>query len=188
VRVRHVISHVRAALQSCPKKNARKQVAFADGSGEPSAQNITECRLWASSGFTLLEVLVALTVFALGAAVMLSLISGSLGNIRKVQLRTRTIEHAEAVMELTLLDESIQGPTSFTGDFPDGTRWSVLVEEYVPPDISNMQLDGRQVVMPVKLLSYSVEMFSPDSGASEYQLQTLKMVRKTPDDSLTRLP
>ena len=44
-----------------------------------------------------------------------------------------------------------QGPTSFTGDFPDGTRWSVLVEEYVPPDISNMQLDGRH-----RITSYNV--------------------------------
>lgn len=144
--------------------------------------------LQTSSGFTLLEVLVALTVFAVGATLMLSLISGSLGNVRKAQLRTRTIEHAEAVMELTLLDESIQGPTSFSGDFEDGTRWSVLVEEYVPPDIPDMQLDGRRVTMPVKLLSYSIEMFSPGSAASDYSLHTLKMVRATADDNQMRLP
>ncbi len=142
----------------------------------------------ASSGFTLLEVLVALTVFAVGAAIVLSLISGSLGNIRKVQLRTRTIEHAEAVMELALLDESIQGPTSFTGDFEDGTRWSVLVEDYVLPNIPNLQPDGRQVAMPVKFLSYTIEMFSPDATASDYRLQTLKLVRITPDDNLVRTP
>ena len=66
-------------------------------------------------GFTLLEVLVALTVLAIGSALTLSLISGSLGNIRKVQLRTRSIEHAREVMETALLDRSIQQPTSLHG-------------------------------------------------------------------------
>ena len=64
-----------------------------------------------SHGFTLLEVLVALTVLAIGVALVLSLISGSLGNIRKVQLRTRSVEHAQEVMETALLDKSIQQAT-----------------------------------------------------------------------------
>ena len=152
-----------------------------DGAGEPSSQRN-------ASGFTLLEVLVALTVFAVAGAVILSLISGSLGNIRKVQLRTRTVEHAEAVMELTLLDESVQGPTSFAGDFEDGTRWTVVVEEYVPPVTSNPPADGRLVTMPVKLLSYTIEMFSPNSTKSDYRLQTLKLVRATREDNLRRMP
>jgi len=179
---------LRRFVRSRPNCSARKLAAFPDGSGEPPSQNVRARCIRASSGFTLLEVLVALVIFAAGAAVMLSLISGSLGNIRKVQLRTRTIEHAEAVMEMTLLDESIQSPTSFTGDFEDGTRWSVSVEEYIPPDIPDPMSDGRQVKMPVKLLSYSIEMFSPDSDVSDYQLHTLKMVRATPENGLVRMP
>ncbi len=136
-----------------------------------------------SSGFTLLEVLVALTVFAVGAALTLSLISGSLGNIRKVQLRTRTVEHAETVMELALLDSSIQKPVERTGDFEDGTRFSVRVEEYVPPTPPEFQGRDLPQNMPVKLLRYTVEMFSPDSRGPDYQLQTLKLVNKTPDET-----
>jgi prepilin-type N-terminal cleavage/methylation domain-containing protein len=169
------------------------RISSEGGSGElrlaePPSQNPAGSRLRASWGFTLLEVLVALTVFAVAAALILSLVSGSLGSIRKVQLRTRTIEHAEAVMELALLDESIQGPTRFTGDFEDGTRWSVLVEEYVPPDILNLQSDGRHVTMPVKLLGFTIEMFSPNSAASDYGLQTLKMVKATAGENPMRLP
>jgi prepilin-type N-terminal cleavage/methylation domain-containing protein len=134
-------------------------------------------------GFTLLEVLVALTVLAVGAAITLSLISGSLGNIRKVQLRTRTIEHAEAVMELALLDESIKQPTAFSGYFEDGTRWSVHVEEYDQPESQQPQPGALPFKMPVKLLSYTVEMSGPNSGTSDYRLQTLKMVRATDDNS-----
>jgi prepilin-type N-terminal cleavage/methylation domain-containing protein len=138
-----------------------------------------------AEGFTLLEVLVALTVLAVGAALALSLVSACLSNIRKVQLRTRIIEHAESVMELALLDDSIQKPTSFTGDFEDGTRWSVRVLDYVPPS-SQAQLQAgalqQQVRLPVKLLYYTVEMIGPDSRTTDYRLQTLKLVRMPADE------
>jgi prepilin-type N-terminal cleavage/methylation domain-containing protein len=140
-----------------------------------------------SAGFTLLEVLVALTVLAIGAALTMSLISGSLGNIRKVQLRTRTVEHAQSVMELALLDDSIQQPTAFTGDFEDGTRWSVRVEDYVLPEAMQIPEQALQN-MPVKLLHYTVEMLGPDSRAPDYRLQTLKLVRVQSENQPARLP
>ena len=160
---------------------ARSMPSFETASGEPSSHNGTGKGLLNPSGFTLLEVLVALTILAIGTAVTLSLISGSLGNIRKVQLRTRTIEHAEAVMELALLDESIQQPTTFSGDFEDGTRWSVRIEEYVQAADVQPQT-GTLIKMPVKLLSYRIEMFSPNSAISDYTLQTLKLVKATEDN------
>jgi prepilin-type N-terminal cleavage/methylation domain-containing protein len=142
-----------------------------------------------ASGFTLLEVLVALTVLAVGVALTLSLISGSLGNIRKAQLRTRTIEHAEAVMEQTLLDDSIQRPTTLVGNFEDGTRWTVRVEEYIPPSPVPQSLEAPSPQnMTVKLLSYVVEMFSPDSRSPDYHLQTLKLVKVPLEEQTTRLP
>jgi prepilin-type N-terminal cleavage/methylation domain-containing protein len=141
-----------------------------------------------AQGFTLLEVLVSLAVLSVGVALTLSLISGSLGNIRKVQLRTRTIEHAEAVMELALLDDSVQRPTVFSGDFEDGTRWSVRVEDYVPLGPSLTASVAVAQKMPVKLLSYTVEMYSPDARASDYSLWALKLVKKTQDDPTARLP
>jgi prepilin-type N-terminal cleavage/methylation domain-containing protein len=153
-----------------------------DGSGEPSSQG-SGC-----AGFTLLEVLVALTVLAVGAALTLSLISGSLGNIRKVQLRTRTIEHAQTVMELALLDQSIQQATAFNGDFEDGTRWTVRVEEYVLPDNQPGLRNQERQKMPVKLLHYTVEMTGPDSRAPDYHLQTLKLVRAQAEERPLGLP
>ena len=125
------------------------------------------------TGFTLLEVLVALTVLAVGIALAISLISGSLGNIRKVENRARIVDHATSVMELALIDKAIQGPTSFDGDFADGTRWIVRVEEYV---------SGEAVLQPpqnmsAKLLAYTVEMFHPRSNSVDYRLRTLKLIQ-----------
>jgi prepilin-type N-terminal cleavage/methylation domain-containing protein len=141
-----------------------------------------------SAGFTLLEVLVGVSIFAIGAAIALSLVTGALGNIRKVQSRIRIVEHANSVMELTLLDESIKGPGTFSGDFEDGTRWSVQIEEYEPPVPAGLQLSELRQTMPAKLLHYTVEMFHPHSNASDYQLQTLKLVQVTQDNQTARLP
>jgi general secretion pathway protein I len=141
----------------------------------------------AQAGFTLLEVLVALAILSLGAVITLSLISGSLSNIRKVQLKTRTIEHAQSVLEMALLDASIQQPTTYSGDFEDGTRWSVHVEEYVPAELAPARAQTN-VILPVKLFYYTVEMTSPDSRAPDYRLQTLKLVKASTGEPPLRLP
>jgi prepilin-type N-terminal cleavage/methylation domain-containing protein len=154
---------------------------------EPSFKPTSGERSHMSDGFTLLEVLVSLTILAIGVALVLSLISGSLGNIRKVQLKTRTVEHAEAVMELALLDDSNNEPRTFTGDFEDGTRWAVRIDDYEMPIPEDLQPRSSPQNMPVKLLSYTVEMFNPDSRALDYRLQTLKLVKPTLEEQRMRI-
>lgn len=124
------------------------------------------------SGFTLLEVLVAITVLAIGIALGVSLIGKSIGNIRKVDARARIINHANSVMELTLLDPEIREPRTFDGDFADGTRWIMRIEEY----FSEEPVFAAQADMPVRLLAYTVEMFPPRSNVVDYRLRTLKIV------------
>ncbi len=126
-----------------------------------------------NAGFTLLEVLVALSVLAIGAAMTLSVITGALGNIRKVQLRTRTIQHAETVMELSLLDDAIRQPTTKNGDFEDGTRWTLAVDAVDTPRPASLP-QGMQ--LPQKLLFYTVDVYAPESPAPDLRLQTLKVV------------
>ena len=127
-------------------------------------------------GFTLLEVLVTLAILAVGVTLTLSLISGALANIRKVQIRARTIQHAETVMELTLLDDSINLPTTLNGDFADGTRWTSRVSDYEIPRMEQMLQPQQQVEMPVKLLAYSLEIMSPGAATPDLRLETLKLV------------
>jgi prepilin-type N-terminal cleavage/methylation domain-containing protein len=136
------------------------------------------------AGFTLLEVLVALSVLAIGAAMTLSAISGALGNIRKVQLRTRTIQHAETVMELSLLDDAIRQPTTKSGDFEDGTRWTLAVNAVDTPRPANFP---QGMELPQKLLFYAVEVYAPDSQAPDLRLQTLKVI-STAEPQGTRRP
>ena len=130
-------------------------------------------------GFTLLEVLVALAILGVGAALTLSLISGALGNIRKVQHRIRNIHHAETVMELTLLDDSIRGARVLNGDFEDGTRWIVTINDYEMPKNELLPLSTTPTQeLNVKMLSYLVEVFAPESSSPDLRLHTLKLVGK----------
>lgn len=129
------------------------------------------------SGFTLLEVLMALTVMAVAVTLILSLISGSLGNIRKVRSNSRLIDHAQAVMELALLDDSIQAATSMRGDFEDGTRWTVEVSEVEMPEPPSAVPMSQQIQMLMpKIFSYVVVVMGPNSNKADFQLQTLKMI------------
>ncbi len=121
-----------------------------------------------------------LAILSIGTALTMSLISGSLGNIRKVQLRARTIQNAETVLELSLLDESIKQPTTFTGDFQDGTRWTVRVDEVQMPSLESTEQGQQQLrqqaEFPLKVFSYTVEIMGPQSPAPDLRLQTLKLV------------
>jgi general secretion pathway protein I len=128
------------------------------------------------AGFTLLEVIVALAILSIGVTMTLSLISGSLRNIRNVQLRGRVVQHAETVMEIVLLDDTIREATTLPGDFQDGTRWLAKVEEYQQQESVDQTLTPQQAVLPMRLLSYTVEVFNPGSNTADFTLRTLKLV------------
>jgi len=129
------------------------------------------------SGFTLLEVLVALTIAAVGVALTLSLISGSLGNIRKVRANSRLVDRAQSVLELALLDDRIIGATTLNGDYEDGTQWSVEITEVeMPPPPTPLNFNPPPQLAPPKVLSFVVNIQEPNTKASRFQLQTLKLI------------
>jgi general secretion pathway protein I len=128
------------------------------------------------AGFTLLEVIVALAILSLGVTLTLSLISGSLRNIRNTQLRARVVQHAETVMEIVLLDDTIREATTVPGDFQDGTRWLAKVEEYQQQEPVSQTLTPQAAALPLRLFSYTVEVSNPGSNTADFTLRTLKLV------------
>ncbi len=124
-----------------------------------------------SAGFTLLEVLVALVVLAVGVAVTMSVISGSLGNVRKSQIRTRLMASAQTVMEAALNKDDFEPPFSYREELPDGFHFMVTVEE--EPDADLLTQSASE--LPIRLLHYTVQLIGPDSEPL-YALETLKLV------------
>jgi prepilin-type N-terminal cleavage/methylation domain-containing protein len=134
-------------------------------------------------GFTLLEVLVALVVLAVGAAVTMSVLSGSLGNIRKVQLRTRVMEYAQNKMEEALYRQDLREPATYTENLEEGYSYVLKIEEY-EPEIDTTSTFTTNVDLPIRLLSYRVELFAPGSPYPVYQLQTLKIINTLQEGAL----
>ncbi len=142
----------------------------------------------AEQGFTLLETMITLVILGVGVSLTLSLISGALTNIRKVQIRARTIQHAESVMELALLDDTITRPTSLQGDFADGTRWMIRITEHEMPKPPQPLQVQQQIQMPVSLLAYALEIMAPGSATPDLRLQTLKLVNVETSPGAAELP
>lgn len=125
----------------------------------------------ASAGFTLLEVLVALVVLAVGVAVTMSVISSSLGNVRKSQIRTRLMASAQTVMESALNRDDLEPPFSYQEDLYDGLHCTVTAEE--EPDANLLTQSASE--LPIRLLRYTVQLIGPNSEPL-YSLETLKLV------------
>jgi hypothetical protein len=79
-------------------------------------------------------------------------------------------------MEIVLLDDTIREATTLPGDFQDGTRWLAKVEEYQQQESVDQTLTPQQAVLPMRLLSYTVEVFNPGSNTADFTLRTLKLV------------
>jgi general secretion pathway protein I len=96
----------------------------------------------AHSGFTLLEVMVALSILALGIVTVLELFAGSLRLGVKASRHTQAALYAQNVMDRlfaqTTLDDGNDG-----GEFPDGYSWQSRIQEIHPDDDSSRLQPNR---------------------------------------------
>lgn len=84
-------------------------------------------------GFSLLEVLVALTVIGFGFAAVFAGMSGSLRGLGRAEETERRIELAR--MKLAELDliKSVQPNDTAEGQFEDGTHWRLQTLPFIKP-------------------------------------------------------
>ncbi len=133
-----------------------------------------------SSGFTLLEVMVAVAIMAVGVAIAMSIFSGGLKNIYRINMAHRAMAHAENVMNDLLADQSIREPRKFADNLDDDFRYTATVEYWEEPK-ERLTLDTAQV--PVYLLSVQVEVhFKNDRFGKMYRAFCLKAVPQTQAD------
>ena len=82
-------------------------------------------------GFTLLEVLVAVTIIGVGFSIVFAGMSGSLRGLERAEANDRRVELARyKVAELDLV-KRIRTNDSASGVFDDGTRWTVQTSPFI---------------------------------------------------------
>jgi len=137
-------------------------------------------------GFTLLEVVVALAIMGIGVATALSIFSGSLKNIRRIDLAHRAMSHAENVMNEILTDENIREPRDFSGDLDEEFNYTASVTLWEEP---KERLSIDIVEPPAYILGVKVEIhFKNDPNGKLYRAVCLKTISKEMPGQYTTAP
>jgi prepilin-type N-terminal cleavage/methylation domain-containing protein len=130
-------------------------------------------------GFSLIEVLVALTIIGLGFSVIYSGMSGSVRNLDRAQATDHRVELArEKLTELDLL-KAIRPGDSTSGVFADGTRWTVQTSPFIPAVKDGPKANPASVIQ----IDFTVEW----NGRNGVQKQTIQKYRYQVDNG-TRIP
>lgn len=106
-----------------------------------------------SLGFTLLEMLAAFVIFAIGFGVMMELTAGSLRNARVGADLTEAALWAQSKIDVAGLDKPL-APGSDSGRFNKKYRWEMNVTEWAPP--ADATPSGLTDVAPLDL--YQIEL------------------------------
>ncbi|HDZ91572.1 MAG: type II secretion system protein [Deltaproteobacteria bacterium] len=128
-------------------------------------------------GFTLIEILVAISVLAISLVVILQLFSGGLKSVRLSNQYTRAIFYAREKMEELLLTEGLE-PGTLDGGSEDSLRWTAQVV-LVEPD----EEDGPELPFDTLKITLQV-MWEEGEKEKRFQISTLKVVEKREDEEL----
>jgi general secretion pathway protein I len=125
-------------------------------------------------GYTLIEVVVAFALLALGMTLLLGTLSGAARQVRWSADAGRAALHAQSLLDQTGVGESIQ-PGRRDGEFENGRyRWSLEVVPYV--DAAQATQAGVDPTAP-QLLRLVLSVQWRDGGPRErLQLQSLRLV------------
>lgn len=97
-------------------------------------------------GFTLIEILVAMTILTMGFAILFSLSSRSLDGMRRTEDAERRIAFARDKFEQLKLLSDIETGDRASGMLEDGTQWWIEVSPFIPPVPEGVQRNPDALV------------------------------------------
>lgn len=117
-------------------------------------------------GFTLVEVLVAVTILSLSLAVLLTTISSGLSASRRAQEQATLSAHAQSLLAEAGVTIPLDRPEQ-TGSFPDGTSWRLRTEPFGRAD--------DVAAWPAKAVKVTIEV-ARDNDARVLTLFTVRLM------------
>lgn len=129
-------------------------------------------------GFTLLEVVAAFAILALGLGLAMQAATGAMQQSRQAAEHTRAALHAQSVLDTLGVGAPIE-PGSYEGEFDDGYRWLAEVTEYQVP-IESIPEGIDPLATPVVLLRVDLAVSWPrGEQTAEAHFATLKAMMPT---------
>ena len=130
-------------------------------------------------GFTLIEILVAISVLAISLVVILQLFSGGLKSVRLSDQYTRAIFYGREKMEEILLMVDLEAGSqegSQEGESEDLLRWraEIVLIEPEEEEVSELPYDTLGIVLEV--------MWQEGEKEKHFQISTMKVVEKKEDE------
>ena len=103
------------------------------------------------NGFTLIELVAAFAIFAIGVSIALSIGANALGMAKRSAEYTRAALHAQSMLDVLGVGEPLEEGGD-SGEFDDGYRWELAITEEEPPAADT----GAVETIPIEL--YRIEL------------------------------
>jgi general secretion pathway protein I len=129
-----------------------------------------------NKGFTLIEILVAISILSISLVVIFQLFSGGLKSSRLSDQYTRGIFHAKEKMEELLLSTDFEEEES-EGEFGDSFRWKSAITRVE-------QAEDEEAKLPFNTFNIEVDVmwYEGDDKEKHFAISTMKVVEKKNDD------
>ena len=126
-------------------------------------------------GFTLIEILVAISILSISLVVIFQLFSGGLKSSRLSEQYTRGIFHAKEKMEEILLSTHLE-EGEVGGEFDDSFRWKSDI-------ISIEQVEDEESKLPFDTFNIEIDvMWYEGNKEKHFTISTMKVVEKKQGD------
>jgi general secretion pathway protein I len=133
-------------------------------------------------GFTLLEVMIALAILALGIVTVLELFSGSLHIGVKASRLTQAAVYAQNIMDRAFAQTRLEDGDD-SGEFPGGYTWRARIQEIRPDDDSSRLQPNRPNqtdLFHLKEIEVRIS-WSENGGDQSFVLRSLRTQTEQPN-------
>ena len=140
------------------------------------------CRLSiaAQSGYTLIEVIVAFGVLALGLTLLLATLSGATRQVRDADEAGRAALHAQSLLDQIGVGEVLV-PGERDGELEDGRyQWRLQVARFLDPAMPEDAPEAPVNLSNPRLMRLVLTVSWGDSARQRLQLQSLRLVAPDP--------
>jgi len=137
-----------------------------------------DLRQVSNRGFTLIEILVAISILSISLVVILQLFSGGLKSSRLSDRYTKGIFHAKEKMEEILLSTEFSEEEA-EGEFGDSYRWRSEI-------VRIEQAEDEEAKLPFNTFNIKVDvMWYEGDKVKHFAISTMKVVEKKKGDEST---